>query len=205
LHELSRILTAVDGASTQVDDPFVRRALLLLSLNLGFVALAIATLARMRYGRADLLDPGPMLAAVLMPALLLAAVYLVSAARWLRSSARAHRVLAELIVLGVPAMVCCSFGVVREANMTFDASAPAWRVVELATTEVRTYRCGRGNRRTCRTYLLHLPGDIDTGRTPRTLELDRAEFASLPRRGPVAVDLRPGALGFAWVAAKRPG
>jgi hypothetical protein len=108
-------------------------------------------------------------------------------------------------LLGVPAIVVGGHGLAREANITFDTSAPGWRVAEQASTSHRTYRCGRRNRRTCHEYLLHLPSGIDGEGQPRVLDLDRATFDRLPAQGPVAIDVRPGTLGFAWVADVRAG
>ncbi len=204
LQELARALPTTH-ASTRNGDAFVRRALLLLAMNAGFLALAIATLIRVSQGRTDLLDPWAMFWALLPAGLVLATVYIVTGARWLRSSARAHRVLAELLFLGVPAIVVGAYGLAREANIAFDASTPGWRVVDQASTSQRTYRCGRRNRRTCHAYSLHLPAGIDGDGVPRVLRLDRTEFARLPGQGPVDVDVRSGALGFAWVAGVRAG
>ncbi|MCE3004965.1 MAG: hypothetical protein LW860_20060 [Xanthomonadaceae bacterium] len=205
LDALVRALPATNASSRLRGDPFVRRALLLLALNVGFVVLAIATLLRVMPGRTDLLEPWSLFSAMLVPGLVLGGAYLVVAARWLRNSARAHRVLAEILVLGVPAIVVGGYGLAREANITFDTSAPGWRVVEQASTSHRTYRCGRRNRRTCHEYVLRLPSGIDGEGQPRGLDLDRATFDRLPVQGPVAIDVRPGALGFAWVADVRGG
>lgn len=205
LHALAHALRATHVSGTPGGDPFVRRALLLLALNAGFLVLAIATLFRVTQGRTDVLEPWPMFVAVLVPGLAVGGAYLVVAARWLRSSARAHRVLAEILVLGLPSIVVGGYGLAREANIAFETGAPGWCVVGQASTSHRTYRCGRRSRRTCHAYALHLPSGIDGEGTPRILHLDRATFRRLPAQGPVTLDVRPGALGFAWVADVRGG
>lgn len=158
LHQWAAALSA-GGKGTR--DPFVRRAIVVLSISTGFGVLAAFTLLRVSRAATDVLDPWALFRASLLLGVPLALGFIYAAMRWMRNSARAHRVLTELVLIGLPGIVIGMFALVRDANVALDWTAPRWEMVENTHTVHSTWRCGRRNHKTCHSYSLHLPPDSD--------------------------------------------
>jgi hypothetical protein len=181
-------------------DPFVARAAILLAVSSSSAAFAFVGWFWWRIGREPLVDPWALFVIVFWVGLALHAALVWLALRWLGRSARAHLVLVELVLLGLPGVVASTFWLAREANMALDFSAP--RVVEVSDASIHSVRSRRS-----RTYYLDL-GDAPVpelrGQSLR-IDLDTANLLRHhSARGPgealrARLTLRSGAFGADWV------
>jgi hypothetical protein len=201
LHVLAQALTGVAGERDAArHEPFVARAALLLAVSSGLAVCAVMVLLRLNAGPSDVLDRWQMFRGMLWVALPLAAVMWVAAWRFMRASARAHRVLAELASVGLFGWIGCSFGVLHEANIAFDTSVRDWVQVDAVRVTRESHRCPL-SRRHRRCYDYFVEGDWPAVARPASgrLEIDRASFRRLDGAKSVRIGMRAGRFGHAWV------
>lgn len=151
-----------------------------------------------------LVEPSRVRLAALAVGLFAAALLALAAIAWLGTSARTHRVLAEVITVGLFGCVVFANAGLRAANKALDDDVQ-WQRHDDGWTEAHAYSCGRRSfARTCYSYYLHLPGGLaDPQVSLHVVELTSAQYVALPSRGPVEIGVADGALGLRWIAGVR--
>lgn len=151
-----------------------------------------------------MLQPGRTFAISLLLSVPATCAFALAAIAWFGSSARAHRVLAEVLTVGLAGFVGLGWWGLREANNTLDASPVEWQLHARASTTVHTYSCGGRRSSTCRAYYLNLPDGLH-GPPPNLtrIELTQSQHGALPEFGAVEVGIGRGRFGLRWVAGVR--
>lgn len=202
LDALTRALAPM-ARSTLGADPFTRRAAVILAVNAALIALAVFGGIRAGQEPTELLSEWGLARLVAPVGLTLGVAWCWGALRWLQNSSRAHRVLAELVVLGIPAAWGSCFALAREFNIAFDTT-PNWERIEFVRAEATYRSCGKGGRSTCTRYVLHVGSGLPPWGWPDRLIIERAQYERIANAGVVEIDLRRGALRAPFVVDVRP-
>jgi hypothetical protein len=203
LEVLSKALSAHRMMLEQHQDPFVRRAIVVLSISTATAVLGVYGLIRGGSGRTDILDSWALFAACVVPGLIALSVFVALIVAFLGRSSRTHLVLVEAVLVGGMGFVVGLFALARELNIEFDTHPP--QSIEL--TDVRAeHKISRGRRgRTNHDYYLHVPDWRESRRgASLRLEISSALYQQLANESRVALQVKPGLLGFEWVESIRP-
>ncbi|MBK8286891.1 MAG: hypothetical protein IPK97_19630 [Ahniella sp.] len=153
-------------------------------------------MSRLSAARLDL-DSGALWIGSAVGGILLCVGGSVLAMRWLRASSRSHRVLAELLTIGLIGSVLSVHGLAAELNREFDSGPPAVFADVPAQAYKETYRCGKRGRRTCTRYEIKFHGDWPGA--GREMRIDLGLYNQLERAAQVDIEVMPGALGCRWI------
>jgi hypothetical protein len=197
LQTISAGLACLDLPIEYRRDRFVWRASAALGFSTATLALGVVGLIRST-GRTDILEPGLLFAACVIPALLASAGSIVFLLAWLIASSRAHTVIFEFALAGGLGLLLSTYALAREANMEFDFYPATRHVVTDVYTEHRVRRGRRG--RTHHSYYMNC-ADWRRGYEghPLRLEIDSRTYALLQGSHAATVYARPGLFHFAWV------
>jgi hypothetical protein len=193
---LATLATRLDegarGIGNRLGDPFVRRAVLLLAISTGLALNGLVhasrlgaieipfTLDTIELWKLALLGGGSAVAALVTVAVIA-----------IGYSARAHLVIAELLLVGSFGAVMTTFVELRDLNMEFDTRpATAYETVALGKRISRDERAAQ--------YLVTVRDWADPG-GERTLSVSRDLYDRLRVGAGVAVVQKPGYLGFRWI------
>lgn len=210
--ELGTLLDTLQGfadalaaqATRPGGDRFVWRAALVLATStaLALVGGAFAFVAFME--PPAVLEPWRAFGLSLLVSIPAALAFALASMAWLRPSARAHRVLAEVMTVGLGGIVALGWTGFQHANAALDRAPVEWQRHEQAWTETVRYRCGRRGGRTCLTYYVHLADGLrGPPPNPSSLEIDSQERDALPSSGAVEVGIGEGRFGLRWIAGVR--
>lgn len=201
LQAVSSGLRCFDLPTEYRRDRFVRRAAVALAFSTGTLFLGAVGLGR-SMGLTDILDPGLLFLACLIPALLLTVGGIVVLLGWLAASSRAHTVIVEFALVGGVGLWLGTYALAREADMEFDFHA-ANRVVTAIHTEHKISKGRRGS--TYHHYYLHCM-DWRRGHEGERLSMEIAasDYQRLQNMHEAAISVRPGLLGFDWVEKIEP-
>jgi hypothetical protein len=121
------------------------------------------------------------------------------AARWIKDSARARAVLAELLIVGVSAFSVVGAVSIGQANIVLATAPIVKEIVAIEAVQVTTGRSRRGRR--SKSYYVHLPalheGQIPAGR----YRINQQDYHSFKQGMLVEVESRRGLLGYYFVQA----
>lgn len=203
--ELLPLMQAVTASLHSIDtgvrrDPFAWRAALLLALSTTILVtglLEFLVIQGMRDQRE--IDDAPLWSVSFPIGVLLTIGMVVLTFALLGRRSRTHIVLVEILTLGFAGCVLLSDVKVIEFNQDYDRTE-AQRIYA-AVAELRKYKCGRRNRRTCYDVVLTSPDpDIDGLR----IRIDRGLWEQ-SRTGQLwHVYKREGALGVPWMESYGP-
>jgi hypothetical protein len=198
LHVLAKALTAHRAMLEQQKDPFVWRAIIVLSVSTAAAALGILGVIRGTAGRTDILDSWGLLAACVVPGLLALAVFIALIVIFLGRSSRTHLVLIEVIFVGGLGFVLGLFALARELNVEFDNSPPQSIELQGVRAEHTTSRGRRGRRNDH--FYLHVTDWRESQRGRRLrLEISSNEYRQFAHVKAVTLQVKPGLLGFEWI------
>jgi hypothetical protein len=181
----------------------VARAAILLATGTGLAITAVIALIRMRGAPTVLLDAWGMFRSTLWVLLPLALFACLAAARLLRDSARAHRVLVELMTVGAFGFVVCGFVALRELNIELDTGTTRWERLESARFVKHERRCGRRQRRICHDHYMYAQWPAAAAAAGGRIEITEAQYSVLHAADAVDVAIRDGWLGHPWIEEVR--
>jgi hypothetical protein len=183
---------------SRLRDPFVWRAIALLAVSTGLalnglvhlIRLALTTLP-FTVDNFGLWQAAILAGASIVTALVLFAILLIG------YSARAHLVIAELLLVGsFGAIMTCFIGL-RDANMELDAQ-PA-TVIETPAIDKRIHRGRRGSR----TYYVTVRDWVNVNDS-REIRIPSDLYDRMRIGQSVTIRQKPGYLGFRWVESVEP-
>jgi hypothetical protein len=176
-------------------DPFYWRAGIILAITLGSAVFGVLGLIRIK-SAPELLNPATLWWIAIPTGLALTVMLFFLSWRWLHDSARAHRVLLEVLLLGSVGLILTSVTLLREANTDLDTQAARVHRINNAEAVMESYRCGKRKRRTCYRYYLSLP-ENPTGKL--RLKLSSAQYQAFEGESKFDIAIKPGWLGLKWV------
>jgi hypothetical protein len=196
LHALALGVQRVATAGKPAD-PFVLRAIALLSISTASAGLGLYGLIRSA-GRTDILESGHLFAACMFPGAVVAVCFLLLVVAFLGRSSRAHLVLIEAALVGGFGFIASTYALGREANMEFDRHAVQRIELHQVRVEHKITRGRRGRQR--HYYYLYAPDwrESHRGETLK-VEIDRGLFSAFGDRHDAIARIKPGAFGFAWI------
>jgi hypothetical protein len=198
LHRLREGLRNSRLTARLLDDPFIWRAALMLSISTASAILGCYGLIRALAGRTDIIDSWHLFYSSAIVGLVMTGLFVVAVLRVLGRSSRTHLVLIEGVLVGTFGFVLSAFALAREANIAFDVQRPQLHELHNIRVEHRitTGRRGRKNHH----YYLHTPDwRPEHSGEPLKLEIDRGDYLLLEGKTEAIVFLRPGALGYQWI------
>jgi hypothetical protein len=203
LNVLAKSLAAQRAMLEQQQDPFVGRAILVLSISTATAILGVYGLIRGVGGRTDILDSWGLFAACVVPGLVALGFFVATIITFLGRSSRTHLVLVEAVLVGGMGFVVGLFALARELNIEFDTK-PA-DVIELGDVRAE-HKITRGRRgRQNHHYYLHVSDWRESKRSaPLRLEISSDLYRQLANENRVALGVKPGLLGFEWIESIRP-
>jgi len=195
---LAKALTTHRTMLEQQEDPFVRRAILVLSISTATAVLGIYGLIRGGTGRTDILDSWQLFVACVVPGAIGLGIFVALIVAFLGRSSRTHLVLVEAVLVGGVGFVLGLFGLAREMNVEFDPSPAQSIEISGARTEHKITRGRRGSRN--HHYYLHIADwRVSRQGAPLRLELSSEQFRQLENQRNVTLHVKSGSLGFEWV------
>jgi hypothetical protein len=202
LAKFAERLRRVSSVREHRRDPIVVRAAVLGSVSTASAALGVLGLVRAVSGRSDVLDLGLLFGCSALAGAVALAAFVLVVLLLLGRSSRTHLVLAEVLLAGGFGFVLSSFGLAREIDVELDSRPAETVVVRGASAEHRT---SRSKGRTRHHYSLAL-ADWRPGHEGEPLKLDISsdEYQRLRNHDAVALAIKPGTLGFAWVQSIEP-
>jgi hypothetical protein len=194
LSTIVRCLTQAKYLSSEAD-PFVRPATIALAISMGSAIFGALALIRLP-SAPQLLAPHSMGWSAATIGSALAIGFCLLCWRMLHSSARAHRVLAELLIVGGFGAVTSTHALMRDFNSDFDQQVAVTHTIDSVRVTEESYRCGKRNRSICYRHFVALPNNtLGLSR----IKLNRYEYDRLRSVDRVSVDVKPGALGWPWI------
>ena len=124
LHRLREGLRHSKLTAELLDDPFIWRAALLLSISTASTVLGCYGVIRAFAGRTDIIDSWQLFQASAIAGLVVTAIFVVAVLKVLGRSSRTHLVLIEGALVGTVGFALSMFALAREANITFDTQRP---------------------------------------------------------------------------------
>jgi hypothetical protein len=203
LHRLREGLLNSRLTGRLLDDPFIWRAALMLSISTASAILGCYGLVRALAGRTDILDSWHLFYSSAIVGLVVTGLFVVAVLQLLGRSSRTHLVLIEGVLVGTFGFVLSMFALAREANITFDVQRPQLQALHDIRVEHRitSGRRGRKNHH----YYLHTPDwRPEHVGEPLKLEIDRDDYVLLEGKTEAIVFLRAGALGYQWIERVAP-
>jgi hypothetical protein len=202
LQTISSGLACLDLPIEYRRDRFVWRAAAALAFSTATLALGAFGIMRST-GRTDILEPGLLFAACVIPALLAAAGGIVFLLGWLIASSRAHTVMLEFALVGGLGLMLGTYALAREANMEFDYYPAIRQVLTDVYTEHRVTHGRRG--RKYHHYYMHC-ADWRKGHEgrPLRLEINSWTYDRLQGSHSAVIYVRRGLLRFSWVEKIEP-
>jgi hypothetical protein len=203
LHRLREGLRNSRLTSKLLDDPFIWRAALMLSISTASAILGCYGLIRAFAGRTDILDSWQLFYSSAIAGLVVTAIFVLAVLKVLGRSSRTHLVLIEGVLVGTLGFVLSMFALAREANITFDGQRPQLQELHDIRVEHRVTRGRRGSKN--HHYYLHTPDwRPEHLGEPLKLEIDRGDYALLEGKTEAIIFLRAGALGYQWIERVAP-
>jgi hypothetical protein len=198
LNVISKALKKGPDASA-LNDPFVLRAAILLSISSASAILGTYGLLRATMGHTDILDISGLFIACLTPGLCALGVFLLFVLVLLGQSSRAHLVLLEALLVGGYGFLMSTFALAHDADIAFDVRPAHIRTLSHFRVEdnVSSGRRGKHHR-----YYLYTEDwrPSHTGETLR-LEIDHGVYDALNGKHEAKIETKPGALDYEWVGA----
>lgn len=189
----SRLRERTPTIGGRLSDPFVWRAIVLLAISTGLALNGLAHLARLAFttlpftvDNVSLWQTAGLAGATIVTALVFFAILLIG------YSARAHLVIAELLLVGSFGAVMTCFIELRDANMELDTQPAV--VIETPAIDKRIHRGRRGSR----TYYVTVRDWIDAG-DAREVRIPSDMYDRIRVGQKVVIRQKPGHLGFRWV------
>jgi phosphate/sulfate permease len=195
LDVIAKATSAFMHGKSKREDPFLWRAGIVLAITMGSAIFGVLAFVRLK-SAPQLLLPIPIWVYALITGLLLTALLFVLSWRWLKDSARAHYVLAEVVLLGSVGLALSSAALLREANSDLDSRPAKIERIENAKVVHETYRCGKRKRSTCHRYFVYIPSDVLYA---KILSLKKSQYELLQGADTLDVAIKPGLLGVPWV------
>lgn len=190
--------SVAEVSGTRSRDPYVLRAVMLVSLSSALLMLAGVELLRIfRIERADVMIDGWGLFgfSFVVIALVLAGLLLASAA-WLKGSSHAHLVMLEILISGGLGLLGSGYALGRDINCEWDRATATPHHLTVAK-KYTGYR---------RKYGTYYKLEFDAARTidfPRTIEVNRITYSMATAGKPMVLWIKPGFLGYRWIESVR--
>lgn len=203
LHRLREGLRNSRLTSKLLDDPFIWRAALMLSISTASVVLGCYGLIRALAGRTDIVDSWQLFHASAVAGLVVTAIFVVAVLKVLGRSSRTHLVLIEGVLVGTFGFVLSMFALAREANISFDVQRPQFQKLHDIRVQHRITSRRRG-RKDHHYYLRTADWRPDHAGERLKLEIDRSDYLLLEGKTEAILILRAGALGYQWIERVAP-
>lgn len=194
---LSAIKTRLDalaaGHQYNLRDPFVWRAILLLSISSGSLVLGLSSLLRLMWSNDATLQPLELFWYAKDFGLLALAALLFAAVLLLGRSARAHLVMLEILLVGGFGFALSAFILARDINIEWDTQPLTEQTVNVHSKHKKRHRKAPDSY-----YLVISPSENKTG--VDKLQVSRSDFNRFERGEKIRIRIGDGYLGYPWVA-----